>query len=232
MCKRFFFFLLTFAVVTIYSDYAPACIADDDVDYLLYRLSARYGLSLPQNLLFHPLNTKNVESFFTSMAQLDSGRLSTSESYLISKLERYIDPHNGLVKWSNEDQDIHLRLYLNLLGDLKPSLGDQSSIVVKGILGPQLTGNLGKLSFYSGIDVWTEYRSDTLFGVSTYQPYDGLSYNLYGRNISQSSVRSSDLLRGGIRYDAGRIQLETAIDYLKVGPAVNYPLTLSGTAPP
>jgi hypothetical protein len=59
-----------------------------------------------------------------------------------------------------------------------------------------------------------------------------LAYNLYGRNTDSAHIRASDVPRGGIRYDAGKIQLETAIDYLKYGPVVYYPLTLSGLTPP
>jgi hypothetical protein len=40
------------------------------------------------------------------------------------------------------------------------------------------------------------------------------------------------MIRGGICYDAGKVKLETAVDYLRIGPSVYYPLTLSGNAPP
>ncbi|NLE02068.1 MAG: hypothetical protein GX640_19565, partial [Fibrobacter sp.] len=56
--------------------------------------------------------------------------------------------------------------------------------------------------------------------------------NLYGRGTPTSHFRSSDKPRGGIRYEFGRIQLETAIDYLKTGPTVYHPVTLSGATPP
>lgn len=55
---------------------------------------------------------------------------------------------------------------------------------------------------------------------------------MYGRNTDRSHIRSSDVPIGGIRYDAGRTQLETAIDRPKFGPAVYYPLTLSAMTPP
>ena len=57
-----------------------------------------------------------------------------------------------------------------------------------------------------------------------------VSYNLYGRVDDSSHVRASDILRGGIRYNAAESSWRP-IDYL-VGPALYYPLTLSGYAPP
>ena len=59
-----------------------------------------------------------------------------------------------------------------------------------------------------------------------------VSRTILRKGDDSSHVRASDILRGGIRYNAGRVQLETAIDYLKVGPALYYPLTLSGYTPP
>jgi hypothetical protein len=64
-----------------------------------------------------------------------------------------------------------------------------------------------------------------------YQPYHGVPYNLYGRADS-NAVRSFDLFRGGVSVPGKRIKLETAVDYLRQGPAVHYPLTFSGMAPP
>ena len=137
-----------------------------------------------------------------------------------------------MLKWSDENHKIHLNANLNLIGDIHSGANDSTTVRMKGIISPSFTGNVGKLSFYSAIDVWTEYMSDTLFQRSSYQPYDGVEYNVYGRNTDTTNIRSSDIPRGGIRYDAGRIRLETAIDYLKFGPAIYFPLTLSGTTPP
>jgi len=52
---------------------------------------------------------------------------------------------------------------------------DSNDAAVKGLLSPSLKGNIGKQSFYSGPDVLTEYRSDTIFKRSTYRPYDGVA---------------------------------------------------------
>ncbi|MFW6220859.1 MAG: hypothetical protein ACOC4C_00195 [Fibrobacterota bacterium] len=64
-----------------------------------------------------------------------------------------------------------------------------------------------------------------------YQPYEGLAHNLYGRADS-SHIRSSDILRGGVVYRKSFLELSTAVDYIRQGPAVFYPLTFSGNTPP
>ncbi|HON11464.1 MAG TPA: hypothetical protein PLE24_11405 [Chitinispirillaceae bacterium] len=218
------------------AQYAPGLLIDTDLDRFIYRLSSRTGLKVPEAIFDQPVKSDVILEFLDDAERKGSGVLSDQEMHYIKEIRRYLSPREGLLKWYKEEPerntDIHLKLNIRLLGDIKPSISSNSSINVKGIANPLLTGNLGKLSFYSGIDVWTEYDSDTFFKRHTYQPYDGIPYNLYGRVDDSSNVRSSDILRGGIRYNAGRIQLETAIDYLKVGPALYYPLTLSGYAPP
>jgi hypothetical protein len=84
------------------------------------------------------------------------------------------------------------------------------------------------------LDVWTEYAYDSLFKPTSYQPYDGVPYELYGRHdkVYGGNFRSSDLPRCGVVFDAGRLSLQGGIDYLRLGPAAYFPLTLSGAAPP
>jgi hypothetical protein len=230
-CVKFWSAILLLLVLAY--GYAPNLPPDKELDRLLVRLSVRYGTDLPPQYYLQPLNYAAVNSFF---ARLDSsgtaGSLSGTERLLIARTERRYGAAQGLCTWSNADDDITLKANLNLLGDVRPGFDDSATMRLSGILNPSLAGNLGKLSFYSGINVWTEYRSDTLFPFCTYQPYDGVAYNLYGRDTDSSNVRSSDLPHGGVSYDAGRIRLEAAIDYLRCGPAQFFPLTLSGAAPP
>ncbi len=225
--------IFLFAVFSINAEFSPNLIISSELDLFITRISTVHGIPLPEGYYSRPLNLSAVNKFFKSADSLDSsGLLSGNERALLKAAERSTGFQKGLLKWSDNDKDIHLKVNLNLLGDVLVQTKDSTGLKTKGIIGPSFLGNLGKLSFYSGIDVWTEYRSDSSFARSTYQPYDGLAYNVYGRNTEITHVRSSDVPRGGIRYDSPHIALETAIDYLRYGPAVYYPLTLSGMTPP
>jgi hypothetical protein len=227
------FVLCVLSVVIVNAEYSPNVSISNELDFLIARLSAVHSVNVPKGYYSRPVNYAALNQFFRTADSLDSlGRLSKSESQQLKRAEKFNGFQKNALKWSDDKKDIHLKANLNLLGDSRLESNDSNNIGMKGIISPSLAGNLGKLSFYSGIDVWTEYRSDTLFKGSSYQPYDGLAYNMYGRNTEESNIRSSDVPIGGIRYDAGSIQLETAIDRLKFGPSVYYPLTLSGMTPP
>lgn len=215
-----------------YSDYAPNIPLNVDVNQLVYRLASRYGLKIPENQFFQPLNYAVLREFLDTVSMVHGDKLSLTERFLIEKYTRRTDPGQGRMRWSSRSRDVNVKLHLKLLGDIQSSFNDNSSIGFKGIMSPSLFANTGKFSYYSGIDVWTEYQSDTLFKVSSYQPYDGIPYNLFGRNVAHSHVRSSDIPFGGLIYKNDPFLVETAIDYLRIGPAVYYPVTLSGTAPP
>jgi hypothetical protein len=215
-----------------YGEYAPNIPANVDMNQLVYRLASRYGLKVPENQFFQPFNYAELKVFLDTVNLLHGDKLSLSERFLIDKYTSRNDPGQGRMRWSSSSRDINVKLHLKLFGDIQFSFNDNSSIGLKGIISPSLYANTGKFSFYSGIDVWTEYQSDTLFKGSSYQPYDGIPYNLFGRNVEQSHVRSSDIPFGGFIYKNDRFMVETAIDYLKIGPAVYFPVTLSGTAPP
>ena len=215
-----------------YSEYAPNIPVNVDVNQLVYRLASRYEIKIPENQFFQPLNYAVLKSFLDSVSLLHGDKLSLSERFLIDKYTNRTDPGQGRMRWSSSSRDVNVKLNLKLLGDIQTSFKDNSSIGLKGIISPSLSANTGRLSYYSGIDVWTEYQSDSLFKGSSYQPYDGIPYNLFSRNVEHSHVRSSDIPFGGFIYKNDRFLVETAIDYLKIGPAVYFPVTLSGTAPP
>jgi len=227
------FFICLATTVVVKAEYSPNIAISNELDFLIARLSYVHSIKLPEGYCSRPINYAALNQFFRAADSLDSmGLLSDNESFQLKKAEKFTGFQKNAIKWISDQKDIHLKANLNLLGDGRMKSNDSMSFEMKGIISPSLSGNLRKLSFYSGIDVWTEYRSDTLFKRSSYQPYDGLAYNMYGRNTNQSHIRSSDVPIGGIRYDADRIKLETAIDHLKFGPAVYFPLTLSGMTPP
>jgi hypothetical protein len=232
---RMFFLVAGILCSIVNARFDPNLPVGTDLDRLLLRLSARYGLDLPAHWFMQPYSYRDAEPFLLYADSLAGAQgLSPQERQLLQKVkarygfEKALFSHTG----KNRDIDLHLKVNLGLLGDVRPGWDDSGTVGLSGVIRPSLAGNLRNLSFYSGIGVWTEYRSDTLFPKSTYQPWEGVAYNLYGRNTVQSSTRSSDLPFGGIRYDTGPLQLETAIDYIRCGPARNFPLTMSGMAPP
>ncbi len=218
-----------------YAGYNPNLPTDTNFDRLLLRIAARYGTELPARWFMQPISYQDVEPFFRLVDSIDhAGSLSPTERRLLERAENRYGVNKAFLHHTGtvSGRDLHLKVNCQLLGDVRPGWNDSATIGLSGILRPSLAGNVGNLSFYSGIGVWTEYRSDTLFPQSSYQPWEGIAYNLYGRNTGASGVRSSDLPYGGIRYTAGPIDLETAIDKLRSGPSRFFPLTLSGEAPP
>jgi len=217
-----------------FSEYAPNLPPDSSRTEFLHRLSVRYGIALPDCNYYQPSNRKEIVTFLSRIDSLnEKNALSASDALYLQQLKNRLDPTRGLVHWRNEKEDIYLRLYLSLLGDLNPRYKDSGAIAIKGIAAPMLTGSIGAFSFYSGATVWSHYQSDTTFYGHNYQPYLGTPYNLYGKRTHNSGhTIASDIPRGGIRFGKGRMTGEAAIDYLRIGPSVFYPLTFSGLAPP
>ena len=223
---------IVFTCHSVFAEYDPAIRPNADLDAVVKQLSGRYGIPLPASLYFEPMNVAEIRSFITKADSLDAaGELSREESFQIKQLRELFLRPRRVAGWSSEQQDKSCYANVSLLASINPSLRDSASMRSTWILSPSLSGNIGNLSFYSGLDVWTDWYTDSVFKASDYQPYKGIPYNLYGRADS-SHARSSDLPRGGIRYTTQRVELETAIDYLRIGPAVYYPLLLSGNAPP
>lgn len=219
----------------IHAGFDPNLPVGTDLDRLLQRIVARNGIELPARWFIQPYSYRDIEPFIMLADSLKGEQmLSPEERQLLLRAEERFGTGKALFRYTgrNPARDLHLKVNCQLLGDVRPGWSDSLTVGVKGILRPSIAGNLGDLSFYSGIGVWTEYRNDTLFSKSGYQPWEGVAHNLYGRDTESSSARSSDLPFGGIRYTAGPIDLETAIDRLRSGPARFFPLTLSGEAPP
>lgn len=159
------------------------------------------------------------------------GLLTPQEIFQLELVRKIINGQRNMVRVKKSQWNSENYLGLSLLGKVAPSVHQGADIGLKGIINPRFSGCLGKISYITEIGVWTEYQSDTAFAPSSYQPFDGTPYNLYGR-ARYSSIRSSDAFRGGISYQGQRYCIETGVDNLSIGPAEYYRLTLSGQAPP
>jgi len=234
------------------SGYNPMIRPDDRINRFVQRAYSRYGV-LPKGFHRQPMGTADFLEYLDTLSKLP---ISTEERHTLDGLRKYLSIDKGLYGFRGETVnknggDDHNRgagddggqqnqygliINLDLSADAWSKFGGgiDTRLGGRGIISPQLRGHIGRLSFYSSLDVWTEYVYDSLFAPTTYQPYDGVPYELYGRDdkANGGSVRSSDLPRCGVVFDAGRLSLQGGIDYLRLGPAAYFPLTLSGDAPP
>ncbi|MBD3317376.1 MAG: hypothetical protein GF344_16430 [Chitinivibrionales bacterium] len=227
-------FLILCAVVSFARGYDPSLAPDRAADALVYRLVSRYGLKPPRSILSQPRRAAELAAFLERADSLDAaGVLTGQESLRLERLKRIVSGERALLSWPEEERLIENHLNLSLLGeiDLFREYEGDFSAELKGIIAPSLSGAIGRVSYFSEIDVFTEYLSDSMYQASGYQPYEGVPYNLYGRADS-SHTRSSDIFRGGLSFSGRHVDFETAVDYLRQGPAVYYPLTFSGEAPP
>jgi hypothetical protein len=214
------------------AEFCPALGTDPAVDAFLNRVASRYNVPLPASFFAQPMTVCDVLLFLDKADSLAAaGRLLPAEIFDARMIRKRISADYGLVKWKSSKMDAHVNVRLDLTDSNSASFGAKNAQYIRGMASPALNANLGKLSFYSGVDVWTGYRSDTMYQRSSYQPYNGVPYNLYNR-VDSSRVRASDMLRGGIVYNAAPFRFDAAIDRIKQGPGIMSPLTFSGNAPP
>jgi hypothetical protein len=226
--------VLAFLVLSqsVRPEFCPNLRNDAEMDRYIYRLATRYHVPPPASLFSQPMTVCDVLGFLDKADSLArKGLLSPQETADALQIRERISEAAGLLSWQDAKKNSRVSVRCNLEDSNSVSSGHVDKGYIRGDAGPALNASLGKVSFYSSVDVWTDYRSDTVYRQSSYQPYDGIPYNLYGRADS-SSVRSSDQLRGGLVYNGTMIRLELGIDRLRQGPALYSPLTFSGNAPP
>jgi hypothetical protein len=224
--------LLIAAVSSVRADFCPNVRNDQARDNFMYRIASRYHVPLPASLFNQPMTVCDVLGFIDKADSLAAlGRLTGQEIADAGQIRKRVSAEGGVLSWKNRDKDSRVNVRCDLKDSNSVSGGHADRKFVRGTASPALNASLGKVSFYTNVDVWTDYRSDTMFKPSSYQPYDGIPYNLYGRADS-SRVRSSDMLRGGIVYNGSLARFDAGIDRLRQGPAIESPLTLSGNAPP
>jgi hypothetical protein len=178
------------------------------------------------------MHATEIVAFLNQVDSLDTaGTLTEQESYRLKNIRRIISCDRNVFNWKKTEWDTENYLNLSLLGHIVPYYQEGADLYLKGTINPTFSGCKGSISYFSEVNVWTEYQSGTPYTAHSYQPFDGNPYNLFGR-VKTSSTRSSDLFRGGITYTGKWIDLETAVDYLRTGPALFYPLTFSGKHSP
>jgi len=228
-------FFCAVASSVLLAQYSPNLRIDSDLNDFLRRIATRYQLALPGSFYSQPMRAADVLRFLDRADSLDAeGRLTPQESFRLKRARAIVSGRPNLFTAKRPQWGLENHINSSFLGELDPSYGDSAAVRIKGMARPELTGSVGRLSYFSSIDVWTEVQTDTVYQASSYQPFDGIPYNLFGRADSSAdpAIRSSDMLRAGLTVSLNRIDFETAIDYMRSGPAVFYPLTFSGYAPP
>ncbi|MDR2579245.1 MAG: hypothetical protein LBC70_10655 [Chitinispirillales bacterium] len=216
------------------ADYNPLIRPDPRYDIFVQRINARYGL-LPDGFYRQPMGSGDFLTYLDSVSTLP---LTGQELYMLEGLRKHLSLDGGIYGFSGDDRGGYgVIVNLDLTADAWARTGGKigTRMGSTAVISPHLRGYIGKLSFYSTLDIWTEYVYDSLFYPSDFQPYRGIPYTIHGERDTWGdggNMRASNLPRAGISYDVGRLTLEAAIDYLRLGPAVHYPVTLSGTAPP
>ena len=226
--------IILFLWLPVSGGYSPSVRNNVELDRLILRIAGRYSVALPRSFYSQPMHVSELMQFFATADSLDSaGVLTKQESLRLRNVKKIISGQRHIFKLNKPEWETENYINCALTGDIAPFYKDEGEIRLQGIINPSIRGVTGNISYFSEVSVWTEYRSDTVFSMSSYQPFDGNPYNLSGSGrVKTSSMRSSDIFRGGISYTGKRVDLETAVDYLRQGPAVYFPLTFSGEGSP
>ena len=221
--------LLIVSLLLVSLSAAPDNLTENDrrVTNFLLQLSNRYDMAVPSFMYQRPLPRQEVILFLDAADTVES--LTASEKEQIALL---LDWYRGTTRLFGKEGDKGaVFINLDLMGDVDGSFKDSAALALKGIITPKLSGNIGGLSFYTDFSIMTEYRSDTLWSISSYEPYRGNPYNLFGRE-SSGNVRSTDKFRAGASWNAKFIRFDFAVDELVSGPARFNPLTFNASDMP
>ena len=187
----------------------------------IYQISLEQNLPLPSSITAQPLHREDITSFIE--LALSGDELTKIERETAMLIYSWYGGDKNIIALKNDHS--RFQINLNLTGDIKRKNSDSLALNAKGIINPGVTGFLGGLSFNSEYFVWTEFQSDTMWGKSNYEPYNGNPYNLFGREDS-GNVRASDLFRGSVTWQFKMLTFDFGIDKYAVGPSIKNRLLL------
>jgi len=207
--------------------FEPNAKIDDRIDLIVRTLSARCGVAVPSGLSQQPLDFYQIRNFLSQVEE--SQNLTQTDREFLEILQ---DKFSGKSKLFGFEDGAAKRILVNLdlSGDIRANYKDSASLDAKGVISPRINANLGAISFYSEMDVWTQYRSDSAWYGSDYQPYNGQTYNILGD--SPSHLRAADNFRGGVSSQFKSARIDVAVDNITSGPAVYNRLIMNAVDKP
>jgi hypothetical protein len=144
--------------------YSPEMRNSAELDGFFYRISTRYHCSLPASFYMQPMNAGDARIFLKSVDSLDKqNMLSPQESIDLQRIKKVVGSKNSLFSYADVKQCKSLYLGISLADSSRFMVRDSSAFFTRATISPRLSGNLGRFSFYSSVDVWTDHRSDSLW---------------------------------------------------------------------
>lgn len=224
-------FLILLLIITslLMAEYSPVIRDNKHLDDFLLGTSHKYGLQLPRSFYTKPYKVQEILDYLNKLDSLKE--YSLTEQYLLNRIKERITRQKRLLGYIGKKIETSNYLNLDLTGDVDLFKTSSGKARGKGIFQFLFTGYLKNLSYFAAVDVWTEYMSDSTFEDGNYQPYDGINYNVYGRG-TESNFRSSDIVKGGFVYNRKYVELEAALNNIKIGPSIYSPLTFNSSYSP
>jgi hypothetical protein len=207
--------------------FEPNVKIDSRIDLIVQTLSSRSGVAVPSGFSQQPFDYYQIRNFLLEVEKCQN--LTQTDKEFLKILQdkfsgdsRIFGFEDGAVK--------RILVNLDLSGDIRANIKDSASLDAKGVISPRISANLGAVSFYSEMDVWTQYRSDTAWYGEDYQPFHGQTYNLIGDRPSH--FRAADGFRGGISTQFKSARIDVAVDNLTSGPAMHNRLIMNAVDKP
>ncbi|MDR0304232.1 MAG: hypothetical protein LBH98_05610 [Chitinispirillales bacterium] len=223
--------ILTISVSVIFSDiitYEPNAEIDIRIDIITQTLSAHSGVPAPGGFSQQPFDYFKMRSFLTEVEK--SQNLTQTDKELLEILRNKFSGKNKIFGFEDGAAK-RILVNLDLTGDFRTNYKNEANLDAKGMISPRISANLNVVSFYSKMDIWTQFRSDTVWRLNDYQPFHGQTYNIVG-NDDSSGFRALDAFRGGISAQFKNARIDVAVDNLTSGPATYNRLILNAVDKP
>jgi len=208
--------------------FEPNAKIDARIDRIIHSLSARSGVAVPNGIFQQPMNYEEIRKFLNAVEK--SENLTQTDSEFLAILQKRYSGEDGFFAIKCEDGRRRILANLDLTGNIRTDFKDSARLDAYGMISPRVRANLGIISFYTDMDLWTQYRSDTVWYPHDYQPFRGQTYNVIGD--APSNIRAMDGFRGGVSAQFPYARIDVAVDNLTGGPAAHNRLTLNAVDKP
>ena len=230
MLKIKIFIITVLLISSVFSEvlFEPNARIDDRIDRILQTLSSRSGVALPSGIFQQPMNYEEIRRFLNAVEKSDN--LTQTDREFLAILQRRYSGEDGFFGITDDDGRRRILANLDLTGSFRADFKDSARLDAYGMINPRVRANLGIISFYTDMYLWTQYRSDTAWHKHDYQPFRGQTFNVIGDE--PSNMRAMDDFRGGISAQFPFARVDIAVDNLTSGPAAHNRLILNAVDKP